>query len=123
MGMEVRPSTKRALICGSPKVDYKGVKEAMGLPRSVDPFPPATLGVLTSTFGDEVGVGLPDLGGLPGLFSTLVFLLGGGLSASCRAFSGFSFFCASCSKPGGTLSCSKLGGMLSCSWGRVISSP
>jgi hypothetical protein len=85
--MEVRSSTKRDPISGTPKVDYKGVKEVMGLPISIDPFPPATLGMLTSTFIDEVGVGLPDLGGLPNLFSTLVFLLGGGLSASCRAFS------------------------------------
>jgi hypothetical protein len=78
---------KRAPISNNPNVEYKGVKEVMGLPSSVDPFPPATLGMLTSTFIDEVGVGLPDLGGLPNLFSTFVFLLGGGLSASCRAFS------------------------------------
>jgi hypothetical protein len=32
MGMEVRSSTKRAPICGSPKVGYKGVNEVMGLP-------------------------------------------------------------------------------------------
>jgi hypothetical protein len=87
MGMEVRSSTKSALVSGSPKVDYKGVKEVMGLPSSIDPFPPAALGMLTSTFIDEVGVGLPNLGGLPNLFSALVFFLGGGLSASCRAFS------------------------------------
>jgi hypothetical protein len=59
----------------------------MGLPSSVDTFPPTALGMLTSTFIDEVGIGLLDLGGPPNLFSTLVFLLGGGLSASCRAFS------------------------------------
>ena len=87
MGMEVRSSTKRSPVCGSPKVDCKGVKEAMGLPSSIEPFPPAALGMLTSTFIDEVGVGLPDLGDLPNLFSSLVFLLSGGLSASCRAFS------------------------------------
>jgi hypothetical protein len=87
MGMEVRSSTKIAPVSGSPKVDYKGVKEVMGIPRSVDPFPPTTLGILTSTFINEVGVGLPELGGLPNLFSALVFLLGGGLSTSCRAFS------------------------------------
>jgi hypothetical protein len=68
-------------------VDYNGVTEVMGLPSSVDPFPPTTLGMLTSTFIDEVGVGLLDLGGLPNHFSALVFFLGGGLSASCRAFS------------------------------------
>jgi hypothetical protein len=87
MGMEVRSSTKRAPVSSSPKVDYKGVKEVMELPSSIDPFPPAALGMLTSTFIDEVGVGLSDLGGLPNHFSSLVFLLGGGLSASCRAFS------------------------------------
>ena len=106
MGMEVRSSTKRAPVCDSPKVDCKGVKEAMGLPSSIDPFPPIALGVLTSTLGDEVRVGLPDLGGLPDLFSTSVFLFCGGLSVSYRAFLGFPFFCASCSKPGGTLYCS-----------------
>jgi hypothetical protein len=47
MGMEVRSSTKRSLVFGSPKVDYKGVKEVMGFPSSVDPFPPAALGMLT----------------------------------------------------------------------------
>jgi len=114
MGMEVRSSTNRAPVCGSPKVDCKGVKEAIGLPSSIDPFPPTALGVLTSTPGDEVGVGLLDLGGLPDLFSTSVFLLGEGLSVSCRDFLGFPFFCVSYSKPGGTLSCS---------WGVVISSP
>jgi hypothetical protein len=87
MGMEVRSSTKKAPVSGNPKVDYKGVKEVMGLPSSIDPFPPAALGMLTSTFIDEVGVGLPNLGGLPNLFAAFVFLLGGGLSASCRAFS------------------------------------
>jgi hypothetical protein len=87
MGMEIRSSRKRALISSNPKVDYKGVKEVMELPSFVDPFPPTALGMLTSTFIDEVGVGLPDMGGLPNLFSALVFLLSGGLSASCRAFS------------------------------------
>ena len=95
-------------------MDCKGVKEAMGLPSSIDPFPLVALGVLTSTPGDEVGVGLPDLGGLPDLFSASVFLLGGGISVSCRDFLGFPFFCASCSKPGG---------MLYFSSGRLISSP
>ena len=104
MGMEVRSSTNRSPVYGSPKVDCKGVKEAMGLPSSVYPFPPTALGVLTSTPGDEVGVGLPDLGGLLDLFSASVFFLGGGLSISYRDFLGFPFFCASCSKPGGTLS-------------------
>jgi hypothetical protein len=85
MGMGVRSSTKRAPVSGSPKVDYKGVREVMGLPISIDPFPPTALGMLTSTCIDKVGVGLLDLGGLPNLFSALVFLLGGGLSASCRA--------------------------------------
>ena len=87
MGMEVRSSTNRAPVCRSLKVDCKGFKEAMGLPSFVDPFPPASLGVFSSTPGDKGGVILPDLGGLPDLFSALVFLLGGGLSASCRAFS------------------------------------
>ena len=114
MGMEVKSSKNRAPFCGSPKVDCKGVKEAMGLPRSIDPFPPVALGMLTSTPGDEGGVGLLDLGDLPDLFSASVFLLGGGLSVSCRDFLGFPFFCTSCSKPGGTLYCS---------WGRLISSP
>ena len=95
MELEVRSSTNRASVYGNPKVDCKGVKEAMGLPSSIDPFPPTALGVLTSTPGDEVGVGLPNLGGLPNHFSTLVFLFGGGISTSCRVFSGFPFFCAS----------------------------
>jgi hypothetical protein len=114
MGMEVRSSTNRSLVCGSPKVDCNGVKESMGLPSSVDPFPLATLGVFSSTTSDKGGVILLDLGGLPDLFSASVFLFCGGLSVSYRAFLGFPFFCASWSKPGGTLSCS---------WGRVISSP
>jgi hypothetical protein len=122
MGIEVRSSTNRAHVYGNPKANCKGVKEAMGLPIFVYIFPPTALGVLTSTPGDEGGVSLLDLGGLPNLFSALVSdfffckvsLFYGGLSVSCGIFSGFPFFFASCSKPGGTLSCS---------WGRVISSP
>jgi hypothetical protein len=122
MEIEVRSSTNRAPVCGNPKADCKGVKEAMGLPSSVDPFPPIALGVLTSTPGDEGGVSLLDSGGLPDLLSASVSdffvckasLFCGGLSVSCGTFSGFPFFCASCSKPGGTFSCS---------WGRVIASP
>jgi hypothetical protein len=90
MGMEVRSSTKRSHVYGSPKVDCKGVKEAMGLPSSIDDFPPVALGILTSTPGDEGGVSLPDLGGLPDIFFPSVFLFCGGLSVSCGAFLGFS---------------------------------
>ena len=122
MGIEVRSSTNRASVCGNPKADCKGVKEAIGPPSSVDPFPPIALGVLTSTPGDEGGLILLDLGGLPNLFSTSVStffickvsLIGGGLSVSCGIFSRLPFFCASYSKPGGTLSCS---------WERMIASP
>jgi hypothetical protein len=114
MEIEVRSSTNRAPICGNPKEDCKGVKEAMGLPSYVDPFPPISLGVLTSTLGDEGGVSLLDLGGIPDLFSASVSnfffckvsLFCGGLSVCCGTFSGFPFICASCLKPGGTFSCS-----------------
>jgi hypothetical protein len=122
MGIEVRSSTNRAPVCGNPKADCKGVKEAMGLPSSVDPFPPISLCVLTSTPGDEGRVSLLDLGGLPEFFFASVSdffvcrvsLFCGGLSVSCGNFLGFPFFCASCSKPGGTFSCSR---------GRLIASP
>ena len=111
MGIEVRSSTNRAPICGNPKADCKGVKEAIGLPSSVDPFHSIALGVLTSIPYDEGGLSLLDLSGLPDLFSTSVSaffvckvsLIGGGLSVSCGIFSGLPFFCASCSKLGGTL--------------------
>jgi hypothetical protein len=87
---------------------------SMGLPSSIDCFPPAALGMLTSTPSDDLGVGLVDLGGLLDLFSASVFLLGGGLSVSCRTFLGFPLFC---------VSYLKLGGTLSCSWGRLNSPP
>jgi hypothetical protein len=114
MGIEVRSSTNRAPVYGNPKVDCKGVKEAIGLPSFVYHFPPIALGILTSIPGDEGGLSLLDLGGLSNLFSTSVSaffvykvcLIGGGLSVSCGIFSRLPFFCASCSKPGGTLSCS-----------------
>jgi hypothetical protein len=103
MGIEVRSSTNRALVCGNPKVDCKGVKEAIGLPSSIDPFPHIALGVLTSILGDEGGLSLLDLGGLLDLFSTSVSaffvckvsLIGGGLSISCGIFLGLTFFFAS----------------------------
>jgi hypothetical protein len=109
MEIDVRSSTNRAPVCGNPKANCKGVKEAMGLPSSVDPFPPIALGVLTSTPGDERGVSLLDLGGIPDLLSTSVSgffvckasLFCGGLSVSYGTFSGLLFSCASCSKPGG----------------------
>jgi hypothetical protein len=72
MGIEVRSSTNRAPVYGNPKADCKGVKEAMGLPSFVDPFPPIALGVFSSTPGDEGGLSLLDLGGLPDLFSTSI---------------------------------------------------
>jgi hypothetical protein len=122
MGIEVRSSTNRSPVYGNLKEDYKGVKEAMGLPISIVPFPPISLGILTSTLGDEGGVSLLDLGGFPDLFSTSisdffvceVSLFCGGLSVSRGTFLGFPFFCSSHSKPRGTFSCS---------WGRVIASP
>jgi hypothetical protein len=122
MEIEVRSSTNRAPIYGNPKVDCKGVKEAMGLPSSVYPFPSISLGILTSTLGDEGGVSLLDSGGILDLLSASVSgffickasLFCGGLSVSCGTFLGFPFSCASCSKPGG---------VFSCSWGRVIDSP
>jgi hypothetical protein len=112
MEIEVRSSTNRSLVCGNPKADCKGVKEAKGFPSSVDPFPPIALGVLTSTPGDEGGVSLLDLGGLPDLFSASVSdffvckvsLFCGGLSVSCGTFSGLPSFCSSCSKPRVTFS-------------------
>jgi hypothetical protein len=121
MGIEVRSSTNRAPVCWNPKADCKGVKEAIGLPSSIDPFPPIASDV-TSILGDEGGLILLDLGGLPDLFSTSVSaffvckvsLIGGGLSVSYGICSGLPFFCASCSKPGGTPSFS---------WERMISSP
>ena len=61
-----------APICGSRKAEYKGVKEAMGLPISVDLVSPMTLGILTSTVGDEGGVDLLDSGGVLGLLSASV---------------------------------------------------
>jgi hypothetical protein len=122
MDIEVRSSTNTAPVYGNPKADCKGVKEAMGLPSSVDPFPPITLGVLTSTPGDEGGVTLLDSRGLSdllyafvsGFFVCKASLFCGGLSISYGTFSGLRFFCASCSKPRGKFSCS---------WGRVIASP
>ena len=48
----MRSSTNRDPVYGNPKADCKGVKEAMGLPSSLDPFTPIALGVLTSTPGD-----------------------------------------------------------------------
>jgi hypothetical protein len=72
MEIEMRSSTNRPHVFGNPKADCKRVKEAMGLPRSVDPFPPISLGVLTSTLGDEGGVSLIDSGGLPDLLSASV---------------------------------------------------
>ena len=122
MGIEVTSSKNRAHVCGNPKADCKGVKEAIGIPSSVDPFPPISLGVLTSILGDEGGLSLLDMGGLPNLFSTSVSaffvskvsLIGGGLSVSCGIFSRLPFFCASCLNPGGTLYCF---------WERMISSP
>ena len=122
MGIEVRSSTNRTPVCGNPKADCKGVKEAMGLPSSVDPFPPISLGILTSTPADEGGVSLLESGGIPDLLSTSVSgffvykasLFCGGLSVSCGTFSGLPFSCASCLNPGG---------VFSCSWGRMIDSP
>ena len=86
----------------------------MGLPISLDPFTPIALGVLTSTPGDEGGVSLLDSRGISNLLSSFVSgffvckasLFYGGLSISYGTFSGLRFFCASCSKPGGTFSCS-----------------
>jgi hypothetical protein len=54
-----------APICGSPKADCKGVKEAMRLPRYVDLVSPMALGILTSIVGDEGGVDLLDLSRCP----------------------------------------------------------
>ena len=114
MEIEVRSSTNRALVRGNPKADCKGVKEAMGIPSSIDLFPSISLGILTSKTGDEGGVSLLDSGGIPDLPSAYVFgffvckasLFCGGLSVSCGTFSGFPFSCASCLKPGGIFSCS-----------------
>jgi len=122
MDIEVSSSTNRAPIYGKPKADCKWVKEAMGLPSSVDPFHSIALGILTSKIGDEGRVSLLDSGGILDLLSASVFgfffykasLFCGGLSVSCGDFLGFPFSCAFCSKPGG---------VFSCSWGRVISYP
>ena len=121
MGIEVRYSTNRAPVSGNPKADCKGVKEAIGLPSSVDPFPPIAL-CMTSIPGDEGGLILVDFGVLPDPFSTSVSaffvykvsLIGGGLLVSCGIFLGLPFFCDSSSKPEGTISFS---------WERMIYSP
>jgi hypothetical protein len=122
MDIEVRSSTNMAPVYGNLKANCKGVKEAVGLPSSVDPFPFVSLVILTSTTSDEGGVSLLDLGGIPDLLSTSVFgfsickasLFCGRLSVSCGTFSGFPLSCAFFSKPGG---------VFFISWGRVISSP
>jgi hypothetical protein len=107
---------------GVQKEDCKGVKEAMGLPISVDLVSPMALGILTSMTGDEGGVELLELGGVSGLLSASVSGFSvckassfcEDLSVSCGNYSGLNLSCASSLKPGGVSSCSR---------GRVIASP
>jgi hypothetical protein len=103
-----------APICGSPKADCKGLKEAMGLPIFVDLVSAMALGILTSTTGDEGGVKLLELGGVLDLLSTSVsrfYIYKASsfceyLSVSCGNYSALNLSCDSCLKPGGVSSCS-----------------
>jgi hypothetical protein len=109
----VRSLTYMAPIYGGPKVDYKWVKEAMGLPSSIDLVSPMALGIFTSTADDEGGVDLLDSGGVPdllfvsvsGFFVCKASLFCEYLSVSYGISSGLTLSCASCLNPGGVSSC------------------
>ena len=48
-------------------MDCKGVKEVMGLPRSIDLVSPISSGIMISIAGDEGGLDIPISGGVLGL--------------------------------------------------------